>query len=67
MLLLIVECVAQALKQNSREATVLLYAPSLGPHLEKMMDLADKVFRFYEGQEIERVESPRHLLFDLFD
>ena len=40
--------VAQALKQTSREATILLYSPSLDPHLEKMTELADRVFCFYE-------------------
>jgi len=43
-----VEYVAQALKQTSREATILLYSPSLDPHLEKMTELADRVFCFYE-------------------
>jgi hypothetical protein len=31
-----VEYVAQALKQTSREVTILLYAPALDPHLQKM-------------------------------
>jgi hypothetical protein len=39
---------AQALKQTSREATILLYAPALDPYLEKMTELADRVFCFYE-------------------
>jgi hypothetical protein len=43
-----VEYVAQHLRQTSREATVLLYAPALDPHLEKMTPLADRVFCFYE-------------------
>jgi hypothetical protein len=43
-----VEYVAQALKQTSREATILLIAPVLDPHLEKMTELADRVFCFYE-------------------
>ena len=43
-----VEYVAQALKQTSREATILLYAPALDPHLQKMTELADRVFCFYE-------------------
>jgi hypothetical protein len=38
-----VEYLAQALKQTSREATILLYAPALDPHLQKMMELADRV------------------------
>jgi len=43
-----VEYVAQHMRQTSREATVLLYAPALDPHLEKMTELADRVFCFYE-------------------
>jgi DNA polymerase I len=43
-----VEYVAQALKQTSREATILLYSPALDPHLEKMAELADRVFCFCE-------------------
>ena len=42
-----VEYVAQALKQTSREATVLLYAPALDPHLQKLTELADRVFCIY--------------------
>lgn len=45
-----VEYVAQALKQTSRQATVLLYAHALDPHLQKMAELADRVFCFYEEQ-----------------
>jgi hypothetical protein len=44
----IVEYVAQSLRQTSREATILLYSPALDPHLEKMTELADRVFCFYE-------------------
>ena len=43
-----VEYVAQALKQTSREATILLYSPALDPHLQKITGLADRVFCFYE-------------------
>ena len=43
-----IEYVAQHLRQTSREATILLYAPALDPHLEKMTSLADRVFSFYE-------------------
>jgi DNA polymerase I len=42
-----VEYLAQHLKQASREATVLLYAPALDPHLQKMIELADRVFCIY--------------------
>jgi DNA polymerase I len=45
-----VEYLAQALKQTSREATILLYAPALDPHLQKMMELADRVFCIYNEQ-----------------
>jgi hypothetical protein len=38
---------AQALKQTSREATVLLYAPALDPHLQEMAQPADRVFCIY--------------------
>ena len=43
-----VEYVAQHMRQTSSEATVLLYAPALDPHLQKMTGLADRVFCFYE-------------------
>jgi len=43
-----VEYLAQALRQTSREATVLLYAPALDPHLQKLTELADRVFCIYE-------------------
>ena len=43
-----VEYLAQALRQTSREATILLYSPALDTHLEKMAKLADRVFCFYE-------------------
>ena len=45
-----VEYVGQALKQTSREATVLLYAPALDPHLQEMAGLADRVFCIYGEQ-----------------
>jgi DNA polymerase I len=45
-----VEYLAQALKQTSREATILLYAPALDPHLQKMTELADRVFCIYSEQ-----------------
>lgn len=43
-----VEYVAQAMRQTSREATILLYAPALDPHLQKIAERADRVFCFYE-------------------
>ncbi len=36
-----VEYLAQAFRQTSREATILLYAPVLDPHLQKLTELAD--------------------------
>ena len=45
-----VEYLAQALKQTSREATILLYAPALDPHLQKITELADRVFCIYNEQ-----------------
>jgi hypothetical protein len=47
-----VEYVVQALRQTSREATILLYSPALDPHLEKMTELADRVFCFYEMPKV---------------
>lgn len=42
-----VDYLAQALKQTSREATILLYAPALDTHLQKLTELADRVFCIY--------------------
>jgi DNA polymerase I len=42
-----VEYLAQAFRQTSREATLLLYAPALDPHLQKLTELADRVFCIY--------------------
>ena len=42
--------VARAMKQASREATILLYAPVLDRHLEAMAEFADRVFCFYDMQ-----------------
>jgi enoyl-CoA hydratase/carnithine racemase len=36
--------IAQAMKQASREATILLYAPALDRHLEAMAEYADRIF-----------------------
>jgi DNA polymerase I len=47
-----VEYVAQHLRQTSREATVLVYSPALDTHLEKMTELADRVFCFYEMPKV---------------
>ena len=53
-----VEYLAQALKQTSREATILLYAPALDPHLQKMMELADRVFCIYNEQAPAKGRKP---------
>jgi DNA polymerase I len=57
-----VEYVAQALKQTSREATILLYAPALDPSLQKMAELADRVFCFYEEQARGRAKAEARML-----
>ena len=36
-----VEYLAQAFRQTSREATILLYAPALDPHQQKLTELAN--------------------------
>jgi len=46
-----VEYVGQALKQTSREATILLYAPALDPHQKTITELAYRVFWIYEGEK----------------
>ena len=43
-----VEYLAQVLRQTSREATILLYAPALDPHMQKLTELADRVFCIYK-------------------
>ena len=43
-----VEYLAQALKQNFREATILLYAPALAPHLQKMTELSTCILSSYK-------------------
>ena len=37
-------------RRPSREATILLYAPALDPHLQKLTELADRVFCIYSEQ-----------------
>jgi hypothetical protein len=49
---------AQALKQTSREAAVLLYASALDPHLQEMAELADRVFCIYNrANQVHRMFS----------
>jgi hypothetical protein len=45
-----VKYVDQALKQTSREATILLYSPARDTCLQKMAGLADRVFCIYSEQ-----------------
>lgn len=45
-----VEYVAQAFRQTSREATILLYSPSMDPSLERISEVADRLFCFNEVQ-----------------
>jgi DNA polymerase I len=53
-----VEYLAQAFRQTSREATLLLYAPALDPHLQKLTELADRVFCIYsEPVKSKKAES----------
>ena len=48
---------AQALKQTSREVTVLLYAPALDPHLQEMAELEEMIkSRLEESGPEEREE-----------
>jgi hypothetical protein len=41
---------AEAMKQASREATIVLYAPTLDRQLESMAEFANRVFCFYDTQ-----------------
>ncbi len=52
-----VEYVAQAFRQTSREATILLYSPSFDPSLERISELADHTFLFNEVQKRGRAKS----------
>jgi cell division septum initiation protein DivIVA len=54
-----VEYLAQALKQTSREATILLYAPALDSHLQKMAERVDRVFCIYSEQAPKTARRPR--------
>ena len=36
------------MKQTSEEVTIMLDAPDLYPHLQKMMELVDRVFCIYK-------------------
>jgi len=42
--------VAEAMKQASKGATILLYAPALDRHLEAIAEFADRIFCFYGMQ-----------------
>jgi hypothetical protein len=43
-------CVAEAMRQASREKTIHLYAPELDHHLEAMAEYDDRVFCFFDMQ-----------------
>jgi len=42
--------VALSLRQTSRDATILLYSPALDPCLQKMAEMADRMFCIYEDK-----------------
>ena len=43
-----VEYLAQALKQTSRDATILLYATARDPHLQKLTELSTCILSSYK-------------------
>ena len=45
----IIEYVSQAMREASKEATVLLYATKVDPYLEELVKNADRAFYFDEG------------------
>jgi hypothetical protein len=47
------EYVSGAMREASKEAAVLLYAPGADPYLEEMIKNADRVFYFDEGPRVE--------------
>lgn len=47
------EYISQAMREASKEAAVLLYAPGADPYLEELIKNADRVFYFEEGQRAE--------------
>ena len=49
--------IAQAMKQASTEATILLYAPALDRHLEAMAELAERVFCLYDMQKTSHTQG----------
>jgi hypothetical protein len=53
----IVEYTARVLKQISREATILLYSQALNPHLQKMTELANRVFCIYSERGRGRAKA----------
>jgi hypothetical protein len=53
--------VAQAMKQASREATILLYASELDRHLEPIAEIADRVFCFCNMQGSGELRASRSI------
>jgi hypothetical protein len=47
------EHVSRAMREASKEAAVLLYAPGADPYLEELVKSADRVFYFDEGHRAE--------------
>lgn len=47
------EYVSQAMREASKDAAVLLYAPGADPYLEELVKNADRVFYFDEGPRAE--------------
>jgi SPX domain protein involved in polyphosphate accumulation len=52
--------VAQAMKQASRETTILLYAAAMDRHLETMAEYADTVFCFCDMQRDRAGQKSKH-------
>ncbi|MGA9097979.1 MAG: hypothetical protein WB392_03510 [Methanotrichaceae archaeon] len=47
------EYISQAMREASKEAAVLLYAPGADPYFEELVKNADRVFYFDEGPRAE--------------
>jgi len=56
------EYIAQALKPIYRGVTILLYAPTPGPHLQTMTEPADRVFCIYGEQARGRLKADAKML-----
>ena len=47
------EYISQAMREASKDAAVLLYAPGADPYFEELVKNADRVFYFDEGPRAE--------------